>query len=71
MPLRLRRARNVGLAEGQFVYIGNVVGQGRRKYGLSACGRDVIAKKGFSIVAMNMHGSHCAHCGHPVAGCFE
>ena len=68
----LERARNIGLAEGlEFVYIGNVVGQVGENTVCPACGRDVIARKGFSIVAMNMHGSLCGHCGHPVAGCFE
>lgn len=68
----LERARNIGLAEGlEFVYIGNVVGQVGENTICPACGRDVIARKGFSIVAMNMHGSLCGHCGHPVAGRFE
>ncbi len=69
----LRRAREIGREAGlRFVYVGNV-GSGARDGEDTACpgcGRTLIRRRGFEIVANDAAGGACPHCGAAVAGRF-
>jgi len=65
----LRRAREIGLAEGlRYVYTGNVWGdEGEHTY-CPSCGRIVIERRGFSAKPASLQGGRCQDCDTPIAG---
>lgn len=65
----LNRARDIGLSEGlQFVYVGNVYGSGNADTICPGCGRVLIRRRGFSVLANNVQAGRCPECGTPIAG---
>jgi pyruvate formate lyase activating enzyme len=68
----LERAREIGLSEGlHFVYTGNVVGHEGEHTSCPACGKLLIARRGFSIEKNAMKGSACGYCNHAIPGRFS
>jgi len=65
----LRRAREIGLEEGlRYVYSGNVPGdEGENTYCYN-CGKLLIKRYGFQIVASYIEQSKCTNCGSPIDG---
>lgn len=65
----LRRAREIGLAEGlRYVYEGNLpAGAGEHTY-CPGCGEGVILRSGFGSVRNRLKGGQCPHCGASVDG---
>ena len=72
-PLRtLRRARQIGLDSGlQFVYEGNVPGEGGENTFCPSCLSEIIGRLGFSIRADRMAQSCCPACGAKIAGVWD
>ncbi|MHB1317966.1 MAG: AmmeMemoRadiSam system radical SAM enzyme [Anaerolineae bacterium] len=65
----LLRAREIGLEAGlQYVYTGNIPGQGGEDTLCPACGATVITRSGFSVHANRAAGGRCARCGGTIAG---
>jgi len=65
----LRRAREIGLTGGlRYVYVGNVPDEGSQDTTCPACGRLLIRRHGFSIVANHIRDGRCPDCGTPIAG---
>ena len=65
----VHRAREIGLAEGlQFVYVGNVAGDGGEDTVCPQCGEVVIRRRGFSVMARHMQDGCCASCHTPIPG---
>jgi len=65
----LRKAREVGLAEGlHYVYEGNVPGEGGENTYCPGCGTKMIERFGFSIQQNNLKDGHCSKCGQQLAG---
>ena len=65
-------AREIALKEGsEHVYIGNVPGQNAENTVCSNCGKEVIKRRGFTIVENNIKNGKCAFCDEPVAGVWE
>jgi pyruvate formate lyase activating enzyme len=69
-PLRtLQWAAEIGLEEGlQYVYVGNVPSAGNEDTVCPGCGRTLIRRAGFSIIANHIRNGHCPHCGASIAG---
>nr|MBN1228467.1 AmmeMemoRadiSam system radical SAM enzyme [Anaerolineae bacterium] len=65
----LKHAKEIGLSEGlKFVYIGNVPGAGDEDTCCPQCGRVLIRRRGYVVLANHVRNGHCPHCGAPVAG---
>jgi len=65
----LHRARQIGLAAGlRYVYEGNVPGSDGENTYCYNCGRQIIQRFGFTIVAKNIEDGKCAYCGAVVDG---
>jgi pyruvate formate lyase activating enzyme len=65
----LLRAREIGLEAGlQYVYTGNIPGQGGEDTLCPACGATVISRTGFSVRANRAAGGRCVSCGGTIAG---
>lgn len=65
----LLRAREIGLEAGlQYVYTGNIPGQGGEDTVCPQCGATVIRRTGFAVRANRAAGGRCAECGAPIAG---
>ena len=65
----LRRARQIGLEAGlQYVYEGNVPGEGGENTFCPACGKTVIERQGFRIGRLHLHDGACGFCGTTLAG---
>jgi pyruvate formate lyase activating enzyme len=64
----LRRAREIGLAEGlHYIYVGNVAGEADTS--CHSCGRPVIRRSGFTVVENRLKpDGRCPDCGAPIAG---
>ena len=63
----LRRARDIGLAEGlHFVYLGNVDEPGGEDTKCPQCGAIALGRDGYTITAHNTRGGACAACGTPL-----
>jgi pyruvate formate lyase activating enzyme len=65
----LRNARDIAKEEGlNFVYIGNVIGEGEDTY-CPYDGRRIIKRVGYSIEEYNLlKGGKCKFCGNTIAG---
>jgi pyruvate formate lyase activating enzyme len=65
----LRRARDIGLEEGlQFVYEGNVPGEGGESSYCPSCGTELITRFGFSIRQNRLDNGCCCDCGKQIGG---
>ncbi len=65
----LHRAREIGLEAGlEYVYTGNIPGQGGEDTVCPNCGQTVIERTGFSVRMHRMDRGHCAACDNPIAG---
>ncbi len=67
----LRRARDIGLAAGlDYVYEGNVPGEGGENTYCPACGEVVIGRIGYRTDTANLDQGVCRACRRPLAGIF-
>ncbi|MFA5516720.1 MAG: AmmeMemoRadiSam system radical SAM enzyme [Desulfuromonadales bacterium] len=65
----LRRARRIGRDAGlQYVYQGNLPGEGGENTYCPGCGQSVIERSGFRLGAIRLRDGRCIHCATPVAG---
>jgi pyruvate formate lyase activating enzyme len=65
----LHRAREIGLHAGlQYVYEGNIPGQGREHTRCPACGTVVIERHGFAVRENRLKDGRCPACETPIAG---
>lgn len=65
----LRRARDIGLAEGlDYVYEGNIPGEGGENTYCPSCKEEIITRWGFSIRQNRLHNGQCPGCGQKIAG---
>jgi pyruvate formate lyase activating enzyme len=65
----LRRAEEIGKAAGlHYVYLGNVPGEKSENTYCHNCGRMVIERMGYRIIANRIENSKCPHCGTEIAG---
>jgi len=63
--LTLERAREIGLSEGlHYVYVGNVPGHLAENTYCPECGKVLIDRSGYMIVANHIHRGKCEYCGH-------
>ena len=68
---RLEQARQIGLDAGLvYVYLGNVAGHPAENTCCSACGRLLIERMHFAVVAYNLEDGRCRYCGQGIAGRF-
>ena len=68
----LRKARRIGLEAGlEFVYEGNIPGEGGENTLCPACGKTVVERQGFRLVEMHLASGRCGFCNVPVAGIWE
>jgi len=69
-PVRtLRRAREIGLEAGlRYVYEGNMPGSGGENTICPNCGKVVIKRMGYAILANDARGGVCGHCGGEIDG---
>ncbi len=68
----LRRARQIGIAEGlRYVYEGNVPGEGGENTLCPGCNALLIRRWGFSIDEISMRDGKCPACGCDLAGVWE
>ncbi len=68
----LRRARNIGLAEGlRFVYEGNVPGEGGENTYCPSCATELVTRFGFSIQQNRVKNGCCGHCGEKIEGVWK
>jgi pyruvate formate lyase activating enzyme len=58
-------AREVGL---KYVYLGNLPGHEAENTTCHACGRLVIARRGYRLGEMHLHNGACGHCGQALPG---
>ncbi len=64
----LERARQIGFEAGlRYVYVGNVPGEGEETL-CYKCGRPVIQRYGYNILANNLKNSRCINCGTEIDG---
>jgi len=65
----LRRAKEIGLAEGlKYVYVGNVPHEVRQDTICPACGKTLIQRYGFQVLANRIRNGRCPDCGALIAG---
>jgi pyruvate formate lyase activating enzyme len=65
----LQRAEEIGRAAGlRYVYLGNVPGEKSESTHCYSCGRMLIERMGYRIVANVIKNSKCPHCGAQIAG---
>lgn len=65
----LRKAREIGLNAGlKYVYVGNVPDMAGENTYCPQCGKMVIERSGFSILANRLEHGHCPACGAMMAG---
>ena len=70
-PATLRKAREIGLAEGlRFVYEGNVRGSGGEDTFCPECATLLIRRSGFSSDMVALEKGRCQKCGTSIAGVF-
>ncbi len=68
----LRRARTIGIEAGlQYVYEGNVPGEGGENTYCPRCGELIMERIGYHIRQNKMKASHCLNCGTEIDGLFE
>jgi pyruvate formate lyase activating enzyme len=64
----LQRAQQIGREEGlQFVYIGNIPGEGNDTF-CPSCGRALIRRHNFGVIFNRMVDDHCPVCGEQISG---
>ena len=65
----LQFAKEIGLSEGlKYVYIGNVPEAGSTDTVCPGCGRVLIRRQSFDVLANHVQDGHCPDCGEPIAG---
>lgn len=65
----LLKAKEIGLAEGlRFVYVGNVPGGGHEDTLCPECGRVLIRRHGFGVLANRTRAGRCPDCGASIPG---
>lgn len=65
----LRKARDIGLAEGlHYVYEGNIPGEGGENTYCPQCKTELIGRFGFSIRQNRLTEGRCGDCGYQIAG---
>ena len=65
----LLAARDIGIRAGlQYVYLGNLPGQGGEDTVCPGCGATVIERRGFHVRASRLENGRCAGCGAAIAG---
>ncbi|MGD8522846.1 MAG: hypothetical protein PVF56_16985 [Desulfobacterales bacterium] len=65
----IRRAREIGLAEGlRYVYEGNVSGKGDENTYCYACGTLLIERSGLVLVRNRLRDEKCPECGTTING---
>jgi len=68
----LHRAREIGMKAGlQYVYCGNIPGQGGEDTFCPQCGRNVIERMGFRVVKNDAVGGECRHCHAKIEGIWQ
>jgi pyruvate formate lyase activating enzyme len=68
-PETLLRARRIALAEGlKHVYIGNIEVEGGEETRCAGCGRSLIRRHRYTLVANDVVNGACPQCGRPVKG---
>jgi pyruvate formate lyase activating enzyme len=68
----LERARAIALAHGiHYPYVGNVPGHPGNSTYCPKCGKIVIQRTGFFVVANHVAKGRCSYCGEPIAGVWE
>jgi pyruvate formate lyase activating enzyme len=66
---RLEQARAVARDSGvRYVYIGNVPGHPAEHTYCAACGKQILERRGFTILSRHMKENRCAFCGQMVPG---
>jgi len=71
-PATLVRARRIARSHGlRYVYTGNVRDRDGDATLCPSCGRVVIQRDWYNLVAWHLEAGRCAACGEPVAGVFE
>jgi pyruvate formate lyase activating enzyme len=72
-PIRtLERAREVAKGLGiNYVYLGNVPGHDGENTYCPGCGKVVIRRIGYNILANSLKMGKCSHCGYLIAGVWE
>jgi len=65
----MQRAEEIGKAAGlHYVYLGNVPGSKSENTYCYHCGRVLIERRGYTVVANHVKDSKCTHCGTAIAG---
>lgn len=65
----LERAREIAFRQGlRYPYVGNVPGHPGNDTHCPGCGKTVIDRSGFFVVAMHLERGRCAYCGTTIAG---
>ena len=65
----MQRAEEIGKAAGlHYVYLGNVPGTKSENTYCYHCGRVLIERRGYTVVANHVKDSKCPHCGTAIAG---
>lgn len=70
--MTLHRAREIGLRTGlQYVYCGNIPGQGGEDTFCPGCGRKVIQRMGFQVTRNEVISGKCRHCHRSIEGIWQ
>lgn len=65
----VQRARQIALEEGvRFAYVGNVPGDPGDNTYCPSCGRPIIVRRGFTVMAYHLDDGNCAYCGTAIPG---
>ena len=65
----LRRAKEIGLAEGlKYVYVGNAPDEAEEDTLCPVCGKTLIQRHGFMALANRIRNGRCPDCGALIAG---
>jgi pyruvate formate lyase activating enzyme len=65
----LERTWEIGHEEGlEYIYVGNVPGHEKNSTYCPQCGRRLIHRVHFSVVANKVQGGKCSSCGYPIPG---
>ena len=68
----LRRARDIAAAEGlEHVYVGNILMEAGSDTRCPSCGRTLIRRTGYRILANDLDGGRCPDCGKEVYGTWQ
>ena len=68
----LEKARDLALKAGlKYIYIGNLPGHESESTHCHACGKLIIARRGYRIDEVTMKDGHCGHCGVPIPGIWK